>query len=201
MKKLAWLIIILLSIFILIWLSTITRISANFDSYIYQKVILLLSPIDTKIAIFISDIGSALPITIFCVILLLIYKTRYRWGFPLSIAMITSSELNLIFKDIFGRERPNILRLVNETDYSFPSGHAMSNATLYILLILLILKYIKNKKIKIILIMLSILLTILIGISRIYLGVHYATDIIGGWILGASIALIIFNLWNYLNKE
>ena len=92
--------------------------------------------------------------------------------------------LNRILKLIVARERPSVLRLVSEEGYSFPSGHSMVSMGFYGFLIYLSYKNIKSKKIKIPLIIFLSMLILLIGISRIYLGVHYATDVIGGFIIG-----------------
>ena len=92
------------------------------------------------------------------------------------------------------------MKLVKEGGYSFPSGHAMVSFGFYGFLIYLAYKKINNKKIKYPLIISLALLILLIGISRIYLGVHYATDIIGGFIIG-FIYLIVFIKYFYNKKS
>ena len=105
--------------------------------------------------------------------------------------------LNQIIKFMIRRDRPIGFRLIEETGYSFPSGHAMVSMAFYGILIYIIKHTIKNKTIRTILITLNIIIIILIGISRVYLGVHYLSDVITGY----SISLIyLLVLTKYLNK-
>jgi undecaprenyl-diphosphatase len=90
---------------------------------------------------------------------------------------------------------------MNEASYSFPSGHAMINSALYSMLILLIFKYVKRRRIKYSLSSLCIILAAAIGYSRIYLGVHYAGDVLGGWLIGFSLAVMIFFIWDSLPQS
>lgn len=82
-----------------------------------------------------------------------------------------------------------------ERDINTPSGHAMNNAALYTMLVLLIIRYIQTRFVKIILIMACIALPMLIGFSRVYLGVHYAGDILGGWMLGLALSMFVYYIW------
>ena len=102
--------------------------------------------------------------------------------------------LNVIIKMIIARPRPDILRLVYETGYSFPSGHAMVATGFYGFLIYIANKKIKNKALRRCITILLTLLIFLIGISRIYLGVHYATDIIGAFMIGIIYLVIFINI-------
>ena len=114
----------------------------------------------------------------------------------MSITVISAATLNFILKNAFARERPDILRLINETNYSFPSGHAMNNAALYTMLTILTFKYIKSKPKIITLTTIFVYLVLAIGFSRLYLGVHYAGDVIGGWLLGFLVALVVYYWWS-----
>ena len=108
--------------------------------------------------------------------------------------LLSGGVSDFIVKPFFARERPDILRLVTENSYSFPSGHAMVNMALYTVLIIYAYKFIRSKRIKYPLIILMMILVIAIGFTRIYLGVHYAGDIIGGWLLGFAIGLCVYML-------
>ena len=96
-----------------------------------------------------------------------------------------------MLKHIVQRPRPTEHRIIDESGYSFPSGHSMVSAAFYWFLIYLIYKNIKNKYLKCSLITVLSLLIIMIGTSRIYLGVHYTSDVLAGFLVAISY-LIIF---------
>ena len=89
------------------------------------------------------------------------------------------------------RPRPDVsLHLIEQGGWSFPSGHSISGLLMYGLLAWLILRYARNQKFRIIAAVLLTLLWVGVGLSRIYLGVHYPTDVLGGWLLGMVILMI-----------
>lgn len=104
--------------------------------------------------------------------------------------------LNLLFKLLIKRTRPTDLMIIAETGYSFPSGHAMMSFAFFTLLIFFVWKYLKNKPLKIVLTIVFSILIITIGFSRIYLGVHYLTDILAGWLLTLAVFGIFILLVN-----
>ncbi|SHH98601.1 undecaprenyl-diphosphatase [Clostridium collagenovorans DSM 3089] len=190
-------IFIVASVLLFIILATGVNLGITLDSelWIYNFVVRYMSPGLTNVLKVITNLGSAIPIIIFCVVLFIIPKSRKTIAFPVSITLIVSTILNSILKNLFLRERPNILRLVQESSYSFPSGHSMSSAALYTILILVTLKYIENNYKRNILCVFFACMPIIIGLSRIYLGVHYAGDVLGGWLLGSSVAVLVYSLW------
>lgn len=92
---------------------------------------------------------------------------------------------NLSLKYLFNRPRPSVEHLVVAKHSSFPSGHAMGSMLFYGTLIFLAYKYIDNKTMRLVIQIALGIIILLIGASRIYLGVHYPTDILGGYLLGA----------------
>ena len=104
--------------------------------------------------------------------------------------------LNQLLKGILQRPRPTEYRIIEETGYSFPSGHSMISMAFYGYLIYLIYKYVKNKYIKCISIAVLSLLICTIGISRIYLGVHYTSDVLGGFLISISYLVIFISAVN-----
>lgn len=112
-----------------------------------------------------------------------------------------SALLNQVLKYIIQRPRPTEFRIIDESGYSFPSGHSMVSAAFYGFLIYLIYKNVKNKHLKWGLITLLSLLTILIGISRIYLGVHYTSDVLAGFLIAISYLIIFVTGMKFLIEE
>ena len=117
-------------------------------------------------------------------------------GISVPINLILASLTNYTLKQILQRPRPIEYRIIDESGYSLPSGHSMVSMAFYGYLIYLIYRQIKNKYIKWSLITLLSLLIISIGISRIYLGVHYTSDVIAGFLVAISYLIIYINIIN-----
>ena len=144
----------------------------------------------TNIVKILTSLGSALVVIILTIVLFMAIKNK-RIAVSIVINLIVITILNNLLKIIFLRPRPNVNNLILESGYSFPSGHSSTSMAFYGYLIYLIYKYVNNKKIKISLIIFLSLVIVAIGLSRIYLGVHYASDVLGGFLL-AIVYLIIF---------
>lgn len=172
--------------------------SIRFENWVYAEAVEHMNPFLTNIIRIITHLGDPIIVTSITILLVIIPKTRKKVGYPMAAAVIVSEALNLILKEIFARERPNILQLVNETTYSFPSGHAMINITVYTMLGIFAIKYIRSKKIKISVVIMCIIMPLIISFSRVYLGVHYAGDVLGGMLLGFAVTVFIYAL---LKKE
>jgi membrane-associated phospholipid phosphatase len=127
-----------------------------------------------------------------------LFIKKHKWH-SIKIPAIALSSLGLMFllKGLFERERPTVPLLFEAKGLSFPSGHALMSVTFYGLLIYMIFKTVKNPALKWTLISLLILLIIIIGSSRVYLRVHYATDVIAGYCIG--FLWLVFTVW-LLNK-
>ena len=144
----------------------------------------------TEIVKVITNITSPIMVIITLLILVLAIKDK-KIKISLVINLLGITIINNLIKVIIARPRPEINKLVTETGYSFPSGHSITSMVFYGYLVFLTYKYINNKKIKIPLIIFLILLIPTIGLSRIYLGVHYTSDVLCGFLLGI-IYLILF---------
>ena len=125
----------------------------------------------------------------------LVLQTRHRTAIVVVLTTASGELLNLVMKHAFNRPRPTIvphLRVVHST--SFPSGHAMESAIVYLTLAAILMRASDSRATKTYILALAVLLTVLVGVSRVYLGVHYPTDVIGGWIVGfiwASICWLV----------
>lgn len=183
-------IIILFISFILISWSVGKGYTKNFDYAIYNTINIIYCSFMTSIFKLITFLCDVKFVIILCLVLFVVIKNK---GYPitLSLNVLGVAGLNQIVKYVFARERPIGISLIEETGYSFPSGHAMTSMAFYGYVIYLLYKNIQNKWIKWVSITVVALVILLIGSSRIYLGVHYASDVLGGYIL-ALIYLILF---------
>ena len=155
----------------------------------------LISDFATPIAKFITNFGGAIFLIIATIILFILIKNK-KIGFSIISNLVIVTILNQLLKNILQRPRPNEFRIIEETGYSFPSGHSMVSMAFYGYLIYLIYIYVKNKYLKWTLIVLLSILICTIGISRIYLGVHYTSDVLGGFLISISYLVIYISAVN-----
>lgn len=184
-KRIIFIISIVLFIIIAISISLYDNIPL--DNSIYNTIKNIINPTNTHIFKIITFTASTLGIIIICLLSFIINK---KSGILLTFNTIIITVINLISKLIFRRDRPTINQLVFEDTYSFPSGHTITATVVYGFIIYLIYKSNLSKKEKVIYISILMLLILLIGFSRIYLGVHYFTDVIGAIALGISYLII-----------
>lgn len=197
--------IILFLCVILFW--TILENIFNYEQLTLDRTIYYLAvenmrnPISTTIFKLITNIGSAFVLITLTIASFFIIKNK-KIGICITLNLIISTLLNIILKNIIQRPRPEGYRLIDESGYSFPSGHSMVSTAFYGLLLYLILRNVKNKKIRYISCTLICILILAIGFSRIYLGVHYASDVLGGFLISIAY-LIVFTtiLHDILNLQ
>lgn len=191
--------IIILSCIFIIWtILVITNSLTLFDDKIYQFIISFQNDALTSIMKVITSFANPLTIVSLCLASLLSLIWKYKASIYLIIVTIISTVFNFLTKNIVLRTRPDHLRLIEETGYSFPSGHAMGSIAFYGFIIFLLSKSKINKYLKIFLSIIIGLTIFLIGISRIYVGVHYPSDIIGGFLLGY---IILISSIEFLTKK
>ena len=155
----------------------------------------LISDFATPIAKFITNFGGAIFLVIATITLFIVIRNK-KIGISILSNLAIVTVLNQLIKRILQRPRPTEYRIIEETGYSFPSGHSMVSMAFYGYFIYLIYKYVKNKYVKWISISLLSLLICLIGISRIYLGVHYTSDVLGGFLISISYLIIYISAAN-----
>ena len=150
-------------------------------------------PFLNDIMLAVTDFGiSALlvPIMLIFSVVLLMYRRYYSIGL-LFLLYITEKTVNHELKGLIARERPGFDHLVNETYYSFPSGHSMNAATIYPFIAYLLVELIPwLKKRQKTVYCITALFVLVIGMSRMYIGVHYLTDVAGGFAIGLALFLI-----------
>lgn len=185
-KGIRW-IMLLLAIIILIYIikNLLQKDITNFDNTVYYFVASFISEPLTDIALVITTLGSVYVILPICLITIIVFWKKIE-GISVTINLIISFLANQILKRIVARPRPTEYRIIEELGYSFPSGHSMVSMAFYGLLIYFIYRKVKNPYIKWISCTLLTILIFLIGLSRIYLGVHYASDVLAGFCISAA---------------
>ena len=138
---------------------------------------------------------AVLGLIVLAVIGFLLLQTRVRTALFVAITWLSGELLNTAMKHAFNRPRPTIVPHLREAfSTSFPSGHAMESAIVYLTLGTILMRVAESRVTKVYCLGIAILLTVLVGASRVYLGVHYPTDVLGGWIIGfvwASICWLV----------
>ena len=171
-----------------------SRLGKWIDNEVYEFIYSSESFITTTIFLGVTKIGEVWAMV--CLSLLLIaYLMLKRLNIEalfFAIAMGLSSTLNPLLKNIFDRERPTLLRLIDISGFSFPSGHAMGSAAFFGSAMYIANRTMKGRS-KAFMVGLSALFIIMISTSRVYLGVHYPTDTIAG-IIGGAFCVILSTL-------
>ena len=162
----------------------------------------LISDCATPIAKFITNFGGAIFLITLTVILVILIKNK-KIGLSIFSNLVIITVLNQLLKRILQRPRPTEFRIIEETGYSFPSGHSMVSMAFYGYLIYLIYKYVENRYVKWISIVLLSILICSIGVSRIYLGVHYTSDVLGGFLVSISYLILFISTVNkfFIEKD
>lgn len=180
---------------------------AGYDANITAYVINYRTPQLNNIMQFITNLGDLygyIAVTTICSLLFYFRFKNWRYVVQLVFVIIVSGLSNLALKDVINRARPTAEHLVSVETLSYPSGHAMSATAFYGFLIYLFYFLNINRTFKILLIAICSFLIVSIGISRIYLGVHFPSDILGGVIAGTiwvMFCILIFNIIDLFRKK
>jgi len=184
-----------LLIFIIIAYVVSSGTAAGFDNPIRNFIYGLRADWLNTLMEGITYLGNWQSVTIVCLLLLAYDKTRIPFGVLGATVAITDSLLNKGLKMLFERARPDdILPLIEQGGYSFPSGHAVTSMAFYGMLLFLLQTRMEDRKKANALSLVLLLLIALIGPSRIYLGVHYPTDVLAGWAEGVFVATGVYML-------
>jgi membrane-associated phospholipid phosphatase len=172
----------------------------GFDNRIFNYLSQHVNEQNNDIILFFTFLGShqfLIPANLTLIGYFLLIR-KHKWH-SIKIPAIAISSLVLMFvlKRLFNRPRPDIPLLYEAKGLSFPSGHALMSVTFYGLLIYIVFKTYRDKDWKWIIISLLILLILIIGFTRVYLRVHYTTDVIAGYCIG--FLWLVFAVW-FLNR-
>lgn len=164
----------------------------SFDSTITNFIYLLRTPLLTTVMNWITFFGGEYFLDVAILIsIIFLFKKHKLDALIFTFILILSVGLNFYLKEFFHRARPDFLPLAFEKTYSFPSGHAMNSFVFFTSISYFIFRKMKNRKLGAFLIILSVLLIFLIGVSRIYMGVHYPSDVIAGFAAGLLCFVIV----------
>ncbi|ANE45623.1 hypothetical protein SY83_04140 [Paenibacillus swuensis] len=156
------------------------------------------SPGLTTILTWLTAIGAGWPvagITVLSALFLYFVLHHRREVILLLSAGAASGLLNVVLKQIFRRTRPDIYRLIDIHGYSFPSGHSMAAFTLYGMLSYLLWRHANTVALRVAIVLFSVVMIVGIGVSRIYLGVHYPSDVLGGYLASGSLLAVMIHYY------
>ncbi len=145
-------------------------------------------------------LGSFYGLMIIALIFLIVCKNK-KLGIGLGLNLIIVGILNFLIKIIIRRPRPADINIITESGFSFPSGHAMMSIAFFGMIIYFIYKFITNKCLKSVLIIVMYIIILMLGTSRIYLGVHYFSDVLAGFLIGYVILSVNIYLFNILSEH
>ena len=194
-KNIKWVIVLIcISIFVYlmqaVWGSRVLPIDTSGYGFMSKHFI---SNSLTPVMRLITQFGGTILMIAWAMASLVLIKNK-RIAISVVSNLVLIALLNNILKLIVRRARPTGFRLIAETGYSFPSGHSMVSMAFYGYLIYLIYKNVRNRKLRWTLITCFSLLILIIGMSRIYLGVHYTSDVFAGFLFSLGYLVIYTKL-------
>ena len=192
MKSIKTLYVLMASLFLFILLTTLVIVEiapvASFNHTIYHHISQTIHPTLTSISILIGGLTHWYSYAPIILILILLPTTRFRAGIPMAIALPISALMGpIILKNVFAIERPNINPLISTGGFGYPSGHSLNALVFFAIAALLVLRYAHKQSTKIVFTTFAAVAILLVGLSRIYLGVHTVTDVLGGFLAGTTI--------------
>ena len=170
---------------------------SSLDEPVLELAVSLRTPHNVAIARFITDLGGVIGLTVITAAIVVIMTVRWRSRTPvllLSIGTAGSLLMTAVGKDLVGRARPPVTSAIlpYETSPAFPSGHALNNTVVACLVAYLLLLHLTSLLWRIVSMALAVLWFVTIGLTRVFLGYHWLTDVIAGWLLGlAWMAMVI----------
>lgn len=198
-NKKSIILVISLLLFIFITYAIFNDKIISLDETVHSYILSIRNDNLTSILTTITNISSAYALIVLSILILVIMKNK-KIPLYISLNLVCSFISNQIAKLFFLRPRPTGINLIEESGFSYPSGHAMVSMAYFGFIAYLLYKKLKNKLTKSILIITLILTILLIGFSRIYLGVHYLSDVIGGFLLSIVYLMIFIKIINIEQK-
>lgn len=180
-------------LFIILTVLVCTNTIEPLDNATSSFIISIRSPELTNTMNIITNISGSYALIVFTTLFIILIKKK-KYPLAITINLIAVFITSQLAKAIVERDRP-LDMLVSAPGYSYPSGHSMVGLAYFSFLSYLVIKYIPNKIVKIILPIVFTITILLVGFSRIYLGVHYLSDVLAGFLLGAIYLIIFINIY------
>jgi undecaprenyl-diphosphatase len=144
---------------------------------------------------------TVLGMTVAAVVGFLVLQGMYRNAAFVFLASVGGWLLNDLLKEVFARPRPQVVPHLRQVmSLSFPSGHALTSAAIFLTLGALLMRVAQSRLVKFYIMFIAMTTTLLVGATRVYLGVHYPTDVLAGWLIGISWALFCWLLERSLER-
>lgn len=144
---------------------------------------------------------SLLTIIVLAVFVHLLLVGRSRTAWFIAVAVVSGTALSSVLKAVFDRPRPDLTGIARVFTASFPSGHATISAVVFLTLGALLAERASTARLRAYYLCVAATLAILVGLSRVYLGVHYPTDVLAGWLIGTAWALICVALARFMRER
>ena len=176
--------------------------AATINHAFYAAIAERIHPTLTTIATWVGHLTHWYSYTPIILLLLILPATRIKVGLPIAGVLSVSAILGpLVLKNIFAIERPTINQLIAPGGFGYPSGHSMNAVVFFSACAIMVLRYSKKKALKIGFTAFAALAICLVGLSRIYLGVHTLTDVIGGYAAGGAVICAALLIEAHIRKK
>ena len=151
-----------------------------------------------------TALGGVTTITLITagVTLFLVFRKQWKGAMFVLVSVLGGLAISLLLKEFFNRDRPALFDHRSHTmTASFPSGHSSNSAVAYLTMAILLAKLVDRPTMKAYIFAVGLLIPILVGFSRVFLGVHWPTDVIAGWLLGLAWGLIVWGVATFLQRR
>jgi undecaprenyl-diphosphatase len=198
---------VIMAIVFIIWSAMVT-LNASFITNFDQAVVKIVAnhnPTEIQLFRHLTVIGNTSTIVVITVIIfiVLLWRKRVAAALFLALTMAVTNGFSWCLKHIVQRSRPAVHHLIYADGFSYPSGHSVGSMTLCLILLIFTFLWLKNKTAKTVLTLVWLFIPLFIGYTRMYLHVHFPSDVVGGWLEGITFVLLAYALYTrfYLNRQ
>ena len=179
---------------------------AAFDPELTTEAVSLRTPVLTAVARGLTFIGNPpvlVTLTVVTALILWRWTRTLRTPAVLLLAMIGSSVLSSGLKNLIGRARPDVTVVLGPVSntFAFPSGHTLNSTVFFVTVAALVWPRIRSLRYRIAILAVAVVMSIGIGLSRVYLGYHWATDVLAGWTIAVVWLVIVLNVAYFVHKR